>query len=373
MREDTNNKIINSAIELFAKHSYNNVSILQICKNANISNGVIYNFYKNKKELLKFLLNETANRLNLQFKKISGSNITLRMESFISLNIDITQKEFSLIKIYREGQYKFPEYEQKFRSVYLDALKRIYNRELKELEYIFIISGIRFINVNYTKRGIVLDIPFLAQILLSGFLTETDFKIEDFDESDFYIRTLFNTENTKHKLLNVGERLFGEKGFYKIKIEDITKEAGVKVGSFYYYFTCKEEFLRIIIKNIKIETINFLQDNRNKNYNNNKTQLLFLYLLLEYYKKAQYKYELIRASEFVTSDLDSIYHEALETLYVDNLNELSCTEGQKQIISSLLIGIAHYMGIEFLFTKNLRNKKDFLSSMKFFFSNGLSK
>ena len=371
MKKDTKNKIINSAIELFSKQPYDDVSILQICKNASVSNGIIYSFYKNKELLFKSLLDETAKRLKIQFKKITGQNIRERLESFIELNIEITKTEFPLIKVYREGQYKFIEYEQKLRHVYLTALKTVYNRELNEHEYLFVISGIRYINVSYTKRDIKLNVQFLAHIILCGFFKNSTLQIDTFEESDIYIRTLFNTENTRHRLLNTGERLFGEKGYHKIKINDITSEAGVKVGSFYYYFENKEQFLRQIVEKIKNETICFLKDNRNKNYNNNETHLLFLYLLLEYFKKAPYKYELIRESEFMTKDIGINYQLALEKLYTDNLNKLTCSDGEKQIISSVLIGIAHYMGIEFFFTKNFKNKKEFLSKMKYYFANGL--
>ena len=371
MKKITKNKIIESAIELFSKYPYDEVSILQICNNASVSNGVIYNFYKNKEELFKSLLEEAIKRLRIQFKQIQGTTLREKLESFITLNLEVTAKEFPLIKIYREGQYKFPNYEQKLRRVYLNALKIIYERTLNELEYLFVISGIRFINVSYTKRNIILDTGFLTEIILNGFFKTSEINTDVFDETDYYIRQLFNTENTRHKLLRIGEKLFGEKGYHKVKISEITSKTGVKVGSFYYYFENKEKFLRIIINNIKIEIINFLKDNRNREFNNNEIHILFLYLLLEYYRKAPYKYELIRESEFFAEDVSTEYNSALETLYINNLNKLKYTDKQKQIISSLLIGIAHYMGIEFFFTKNIKNKKEFLNRMKFFFANGL--
>ena len=258
MKKKTKQKIIDSAIDLFSKDSYGKVSIAQICKNAQISNGIIYNYFKNKEELFTYLLEETSNRIEEQFKNIEGKDLQTRMESFILLNFDITVKEFPLIRVYREGQYKFIEYEQKLRNVYLEALKAVYGRELKELEYLFIMSGIRYINVNFVKRGIDIDEKFLAHILLHGFFNRSDLEVESFADMDFYLRVLFNSGNKKHKLLEVGEKLFGEINYYKVTINDIAREAQIGVGSFYHFYENKDVFLREIVGNLKKTTICFL-------------------------------------------------------------------------------------------------------------------
>ena len=70
MKKKTKQKIIDSAIDLFSKDSYGKVSIAQICKNAKISNGIIYNYFRNKEELFTYLLEETSNRIEEQFKSI---------------------------------------------------------------------------------------------------------------------------------------------------------------------------------------------------------------------------------------------------------------------------------------------------------------
>jgi len=40
-------------------------------------------------------------------------------------------------------------------------------------------------------------------------------------------------ERTKYQLLKAGEKLFGEKGFEKTQLTEITSEAGVGLGTFY--------------------------------------------------------------------------------------------------------------------------------------------
>ncbi len=49
-------------------------------------------------------------------------------------------------------------------------------------------------------------------------------------------------EKTRELLLEVGKRIFLERGFNNSGIETILQAAGVPKGSFYYYFSSKEDF-----------------------------------------------------------------------------------------------------------------------------------
>ncbi len=51
---------------------------------------------------------------------------------------------------------------------------------------------------------------------------------------------------TKQKIMNAAKLLISTKGFEKISIEDIVKEAGVSTGSFYTYFKRKEDVVEAI-------------------------------------------------------------------------------------------------------------------------------
>lgn len=50
-------------------------------------------------------------------------------------------------------------------------------------------------------------------------------------------------EETHNKIYNVAFNLMTKKGFNKITIEDISKKAGVSVGTFYHYFKSKDDIL----------------------------------------------------------------------------------------------------------------------------------
>lgn len=54
--------------------------------------------------------------------------------------------------------------------------------------------------------------------------------------------------NTKNKLYNAAVKLLESNGYQNIRIEDICKEAGVSVGSFYTHFNSKNDILVEIFK-----------------------------------------------------------------------------------------------------------------------------
>ena len=56
-------------------------------------------------------------------------------------------------------------------------------------------------------------------------------------------------EDKKIEIFNIGRELFCSKGFKDTNISDITKKAGIAVGTFYSYYPSKEKlFIEIYLK-----------------------------------------------------------------------------------------------------------------------------
>lgn len=56
IRNESLEKILMTSIELFTTYGYNNVSISQIAKKAEISQGLLYHYFKSKEELLEKII-----------------------------------------------------------------------------------------------------------------------------------------------------------------------------------------------------------------------------------------------------------------------------------------------------------------------------
>ncbi len=63
IREDKKRLIMEVALELFANEGYHSTSISKIAKSANISKGLMYNYFESKEDLLKQIAIEGINEV----------------------------------------------------------------------------------------------------------------------------------------------------------------------------------------------------------------------------------------------------------------------------------------------------------------------
>lgn len=372
MKKGKKDKIIEAAIKLFSQRNYEAISVVEICKTAEVSNGIFYTYFKDKTDLFCFLLQETANRIRDYFEGIEGNTVFERLKSFIDINITLTKEQFALIKVYREGQYKFLDYEKNLKVVYHEALERIYQRPLDKYEHFFLMSGIRHINIFYASRKLHVDSTFVAKILTSGLSESLKLTIAELEDSSFYLRVPFNSSNTRCSFLNSGLDILQTTPFSSFRVQDLVEKASSSTGTFYNYFSDKEEFLKIILFRIRKQIFHFLKDNYRPERPTLDNYLLFLYLLFEYYKDGPFKYSLMREIELIYPTVYSQFVEEDVDFYVkDLLGNSSLNFQKKQLIAVFLLGYCHYMGIDFFYTHNFSDRNKFLESLLFFLQNGI--
>jgi AcrR family transcriptional regulator len=94
-------KILNAAIKQFAQKGYKNASTNEIVKEAEISKGLLFHYFKNKKELYLFvydycievLINDFYNKINL-----SESDIIVRLRQFALVKLKMLERYPDIIR-----------------------------------------------------------------------------------------------------------------------------------------------------------------------------------------------------------------------------------------------------------------------------------
>lgn len=75
------------------------------------------------------------------------------------------------------------------------------------------------------------------------------------------------SEKTKTEILKTAVRLFREKGWNSVNIEDVVKEIGVTRGAFYHYFKSREDLVYSVIMQILIDDNPFIIVSKKKGLN----------------------------------------------------------------------------------------------------------
>ncbi len=362
--KNTEDRLVASALDLFSSYWYETVSIAEICRNAGLSNGIFYKKKKKKEDIFKHLLEQYLSTLSEKLNGVSGTTVEERLGHFV----DIVASEFKdcmkLVSVYREGQYRFPQYEKRLRDIYAASVSSLFGRPIDEAEYIFVVSGVRFVSIRSVRGAVPANKTLLKNLILNGVFT----KPVKNPEAVFDVRIKPLEEESEHtsrdRLIAAGIRLFGKQGFYNVNVYDIAKEAGFSVGTFYLHFETKEAFLAEIVRLIGHRTRRFISQNLNRSLNRLEQELQGLFLFLRYFKKNKEYYSIVREAEFVVSKEAERYYDKFEEGYLKNLDEIGVrTQRDKRVIANAMLGISHFFGIEVLFSKNIKNEKDVIIAL----------
>ena len=102
IRKGSRKKIIDAALEVFAKEGYHSSTISAIAKKAGISQGLMYNYFKSKEELLHELMIGLMETMMIEFMPVSPKEKFTKKDviRFIDLGIDLVLKDPKFWRLY---------------------------------------------------------------------------------------------------------------------------------------------------------------------------------------------------------------------------------------------------------------------------------
>jgi AcrR family transcriptional regulator len=350
---NTKERLKATSLDLFSYCWYETVSVAEICRDAEVSNGIFYHYYQNKEEIFREILDEYLAMLREHLEAVGGTGVEGRLESFLTAVAASIREDWKHVSVFREGQYRFPEYERHLREIYMEAASRVYDRDINEAEYIYVAGGIRFATIRSLHSDMTLDLSVVKDAVYNGIFTKPlqqpdklfPTEIQDLDPDE---------ESSRNRLIDSGIELFGRRGYYNVNVYEVARNAGFSVGTFYLYFKTKEEFLAEIVALIGRRTRHFITINLDPALNRLETELRGLFLFLKHFSGHPEYYSIVREAEFVVSKEVDEYYNGFERGY---LRDLSQTRQEsltgKRIIANALLGVSHYTGIEVLYSGNI--------------------
>jgi len=371
MAKDTKNKICKAALALFSNNQFEVVSIAEICRYAQVSNGVYYRYFKNKEELLRILIDDFLIQFEKELTDIQGTTIEEKVLRFITIILKVGKEHKQEIAIFREGQYRLYGYEDTLRKLYIRSAEFVFERTISEVEYLYIVSGLRFCSTRVLYNNKIIDPEYIRDFILNGVFPHMDMNINISNIAEQF-NSVFEEEpdSSYEKLIRCGIFLFGKSGFHKIGVADITSECRLAVGTFYTYFESKEKFLNTIVLHIGERTRHYLSKNVHNHGNRLDQEILGIWHFLNYFRNHLEYYSIVREAEFVGKEVVSQYYDAFEHGYLKNLDSIS--EEKRIHAANFLIGLSHYTGIEVLHRERINDIPRFLVEMSLLLKNGIS-
>lgn len=107
---------------------------------------------------------------------------------------------------------------------------------------------------------------------------------------------------TRRALLDAAAQEFGARGFHATGISDITRRAGVALGSFYTYFPSKEEIFRAVVSDLSAQVRDHVAPAVRAAPDGLAAERAALESFLAFVREKQLIYRIIDEAEFVAPD-----------------------------------------------------------------------
>ena len=343
-------KLILAGSQLFAEKWYGAVSVAEICRRASLSNGCFYRYFKSKEELFRAILDNITMQIDQALQRVQGGPPEARLFSFTEIVFNFSRDNPSLIHVFREGQYRFFECEQRLEDIYTAALGKVLGGPASQAEYEFALGGLRFAAIRSAFYGIPVKLEALQDILVHGLFPEMPI-----DEEMVFANIPSEPPNdsdqsAKSRLLREGRKLFGRLGYFETNIHQITDAAGLSVGAFYTHFESKEAFYGELISMVGMELRHFISSNLGSGLNRLEKEIRGLWLFIVYLQHDPNCYNIVREAEFVLPDTVRAYYDAFANGYRKHPEGSGGLDETTSI--EFLIGVAHYFGLSAVFNKS---------------------
>jgi len=373
--KETEERILKSAVRLFSANWYGSVSVAEICRDAGLSNGVFYRYFRNKAELCKTILSVTQNRIADALAAVAGETPRERLPQFVNILMDFSYVHPDLIAVFREGQYRFIEYEKSLEELYQRGLSQVLGMEIGAPESIFALGGIRYCAIRRGLHGESLDPASVLAIIEGGLFPGLEARTEKVFAGPLRPPSLDVEEGAKDSLLRAGKRLFGERDFVDTNIHEITDAADLAVGTFYTYFPSKEAFFAELIRRIGHDLRRFIASNlAAEGLNRLEREMRGLWLFMHYLQSDTYFYNIVRQGEFILPEEARAYYAAFIAGYAKRpLSKNGLAAGiDEGTAVEFLLGVGHYLGIESILAAGSGSIRDKIEAIGRYFARGFS-
>jgi AcrR family transcriptional regulator len=392
--EKTWKSLFESAQRIFLEKGYHKASVLAISKDAKVSPATFYQYFSSKNEIFEIILETFQNEFFNLLSSIIHSELTLEEKIKILINrvFDTFWNFRYEYKVFREAEFIDKELCLNFHLKIKAILENNPNSNSQSQDpdpFFWFLFGPLFYIAGYWILWNDSKVPEgTRETLLQFYLNGLSIRKFSVDEKVFSTLNAFRLddenilnkgEQSKKRLLNSAELLFGEKGYFETTVHEICQQSNLSAGAFYLYFPGKQNVLSELIKKTSKELRFVLKKYSERFSDRRDMEIASLKGFLEFFKKHSNMYGVVRESEFIDNKITLEYYDSLKKPYIKVLDHAK-EKGQirdydSETLSMILMGIGHLLGQSLLILSDKSSEKfeNYLKPLSHLMMNGVSK
>ena len=157
---------------------------------------------------------------------------------------------------------------------------------------------------------------------------------------------------TRRRLLDAAEKVFGELGFYDASIVKITEAAGVAQGTFYLYFSSKQEIFEELVRDLNARVRHAMAEGAAQGRDRIESERLGFRAYFQFTAEHPALYRIIRQAEFVSPETLRYHYEKITEGYAEGLREAmgrgEVAEGDPEVLAWALMAAGEMLGMRWL-------------------------
>ncbi|PHQ68287.1 MAG: TetR family transcriptional regulator [Robiginitomaculum sp.] len=180
---------------------------------------------------------------------------------------------------------------------------------------------------------------------------------------------------TRDKILKAAASEFGSKGYHETGITDITKTAGVALGTFYTYYKSKEVVFRALVSHMGELTREWIAKRIAGAPDRLTAERMGIAAFIEFAREHKDLYRIIMEAQFVAKDSYIEYYTVFAESYARNLADAAdkgeIRSGHDEERAWALIGMSVFLGLKYGVWDESRDPDDIADAIGDLLENGL--
>ena len=157
---------------------------------------------------------------------------------------------------------------------------------------------------------------------------------------------------TRARLLEAAEQIFAELGYHEASIVKITEAAGVAQGTFYLYFSGKQQIFDELVQDLNRRVRHAMAEGAAKGKTRTESEVLGFRAFFEFTAEHPALYRIIRQAEFVSPRSLRAHYDAIAEGYVDGLRGAmrrgEIAGADPEVLAYALMGMGELLGMRWI-------------------------